>query len=49
MFALQFGLMLDGDSFSGSMGEVVRDGTSHFTDEDLNAVAEYLIPAPASR
>ncbi len=47
VFALRFGLMPDGDSFSGSMGEVVRDGTSHFTERDLNAIAEYLIPAPA--
>jgi len=43
VFGLQFGLMPDGDSFSGSMGEVVRDGTSHFTKDDLNAIAEYLI------
>lgn len=49
VFALQFGLMPDGDSFSGSMGEVVRDGTSHFTEEDLNAVAEYLIPTPPAK
>lgn len=48
VFGLQFGLMPDGDSFSGSMGEVVRDATSHFTENDLKAVAEYLIPeAPA--
>ena len=48
VFALRFGLMPDGDSFSGSMGEVVRDGTSHFTDADRHAIAEYLIPeAPA--
>lgn len=45
VFALQFGLMPDGDSFSGSMGEVVRDGTAHFTGEDLNAIGEYLLEA----
>lgn len=43
IFALQFGLMPDGDSFSGSMGEVVRDATSHFARQDLEAIAEYLM------
>jgi len=46
VFALRFGLMPNGDSFSGAMGEVVRDGTAYFTDDDLHAIAEYLIAAP---
>jgi|GEM_PF-3915516 len=38
--------MLDGDSFGGSMGEVVRDGTQLLSDADLQAIASYLMPQP---
>ena len=31
------------DVLGGSMGEVITDGTSHWTDEDLTALAEYLL------
>ena len=41
-FALRFGLKPDGDSFSGSMGEVVRDGTAYLSDADLQAITDYL-------
>lgn len=43
IYALKTGLMPDGDAFGGSMGEVVRDGTSFLTDEDLKAIATYLL------
>lgn len=42
-YALKTGLMPDGDAFGGSMGEVVRDGTSFLTKDDLNAIATYLL------
>jgi len=42
-FLLQMGLTPDGDSVGGSMGEVVRDGTSHFTQDDIAAVSTYLL------
>ena len=41
-WALRMGLKPDGDSLSGSMGEVVRHGTSWLTDEDRKAIAAYL-------
>ena len=44
VFALEVGLLPDGDAFGGSMGEVVEDGTSHLSAEDLQAIAEYLLP-----
>jgi len=48
-FALRTGIGLDGDSLGGSMGEVIRDGTSWLSDEDLRAVATYLLDnAPES-
>jgi len=31
------------DVLGGPMGEVIKDSTSHWTDEDLNAVATYLL------
>lgn len=43
-FALRTGLKPDGDSFGGSMGEVVRDGTQFLSDRDLKAIAAYLMP-----
>ncbi len=48
IYALRTGLMPDGDSLGGSMGEVVREGTSFMTDEDLNAIATYLLDAESS-
>ena len=43
VFALQVGMKPDGDSVGGSMGEVIDEGTSHFTEEDLNAMAQFLL------
>ena len=43
MLALKTGLTPEGDVFGGSMGEVVRDNSSHFTEADLRAIATYLL------
>ena len=42
MFLLKLGLTPDGDAVSGSMAEVVKDSTSHYSIEDLKAVIIYL-------
>ena len=42
ILALQTGLLPDGDTFDGTMGEVVEQGTSHMTDHDIIAIADYL-------
>lgn len=42
-YALRTGVLPDGDAFGGSMGEVVRDGTSFLNDGDLTAIATYLL------
>lgn len=42
-YALKTGILPDGDAFGGSMGEVVRDGTSFLSDDDLTAIATYLL------
>lgn len=42
-YALKSGILPDGDVFGGSMAEVVRDGTSFLTDEDLKAIATFLM------
>lgn len=42
-YALRTGVLPDGDAFGGSMGEVVRDGTSFLNDDDLTAIATYLL------
>jgi hypothetical protein len=42
-YALKTGIMPDGDTFGGGMGEVVHDGTRFMTDRDLEAVAAYLL------
>lgn len=42
-FGLRFGTKPNGDVVGGSMGEVIRDGTSWLTDEDLGAIAHYLL------
>ncbi len=44
-FALRTGVMPDGDAFGGSMGEVVQGGTAFLTDEDLTAMATYVLDA----
>jgi mono/diheme cytochrome c family protein len=41
-FALQTGILPDGDVLGGAMSEVVRDSTGHLTQEDRAAIAEYL-------
>jgi mono/diheme cytochrome c family protein len=55
VFAFQTSILPDGDVFGGAMAEVVEDGLSHLSREDLEAIAEYLMslealegaPAPA--
>lgn len=42
-YALETGIMPDGDSFAGSMGEVVENGTSFLETADLEAIATYLL------
>ncbi|WP_413777674.1 c-type cytochrome [Thalassovita sp.] len=42
-YALRTGIMPDGDVFGGSMGEVVRYGTSFLTEADQTAIATYLM------
>lgn len=46
-FALKTGITPDGDFLSDSMGEVIDNGTSHLSDEDLAAIAKYLKSLPA--
>jgi mono/diheme cytochrome c family protein len=41
--ALKTGFTPNFDVLGGAMGEVVRDGTSQWTDEDLQALAAYLM------
>src|SRR5690606_30180568 len=43
VFALKTSILPDGDVLGSAMAAVVEDATSHWTDEDLNAVAEYLL------
>lgn len=42
-YALRTSVKPDGDAFGGAMGEVVRDGTSFLSDQDLEAIATYLL------
>jgi mono/diheme cytochrome c family protein len=42
-FGLRFGTKPNGDVLGGSMGEVIRDGTSWLSDEDRRAIAHYLL------
>src|SRR5574343_750778 len=44
-YALQSGLLPNGDAFGGSMAEVVAEGTSYLTDADREAIATYLLDA----
>lgn len=46
-YALRSGIMPDGDVFGGAMGEVVRDGTAFLSNEDLTAIATYLLDKEA--
>lgn len=43
IYAFRSGVMPDGDTFGGSMAEVVRDGTRFWSDDDLAALAEYIL------
>ncbi len=43
VLGFKFGFMPDGDVLGGSMGEVIRDDLSHLTDDDINAIATYLL------
>jgi mono/diheme cytochrome c family protein len=45
-FALQTGILPDGDVLGGAMAEVVKDATSHLTADDRSAIAEYLQSLP---
>ncbi|MEQ9258283.1 MAG: cytochrome c [Roseovarius sp.] len=47
-FALKSGVMPDGDTFGGGMGEVVQHGTAWLTEEDRRAMAAYLLDATHS-
>lgn len=47
VFALQTGILPDGDVLGGAMAEVVEDATSHLTADDRKAIAEYLRSLPA--
>ncbi len=49
MLSLQTGLMPDGDTFDGTMGEVVEQGTSYLSDEDIGAIADYLFSREAKK
>jgi hypothetical protein len=42
-FALQTGILPDGDALGGAMGEVIRDNTGKLSAEDRAAIAEYLL------
>lgn len=42
-YALRSGITPDGDVLGGSMGEVIRDGTGFLSDQDLRAIATYLM------
>jgi mono/diheme cytochrome c family protein len=45
-FALQTGILPDGDVLGGAMAEVVEDATSHLTADDRAAIAGYLLSLP---
>jgi mono/diheme cytochrome c family protein len=47
-YALQSGLLPNGDAFGGSMAEVVAEGTSFLTDADREAIATYLLDPDGS-
>lgn len=43
VFALRTGSTPTGDALGGSMGEVIRESTAWLSDEDLKAIADYLL------
>lgn len=43
MLALRTGLAPGGRNLGGAMAEIIAEGTAYWTDEDLQAVAEYLL------
>ncbi len=43
VFSLKTGTKPDGDVFGDSMGKIVTEGTRFLTDEDLNAIAQYIM------
>ncbi len=45
-FALQTGILPDGDVLGGAMAEEIKDATSHLTPDDRAAIAEYLMSLP---
>ena len=45
-FALQTGILPDGDVLGGLMAEEIKDASSHYTSEDRAAIAEYLLSLP---
>ena len=45
-FALQTGILPDGDVLGGAMAEVIEDATSHLTADDRSAIADYLLSLP---
>ena len=49
VYFLETGALPDGDYTGSSMAEVVDDGTSHLSSEDLQAMAVYLKSLPAVR
>lgn len=42
VIALQHGLTPEGDVLGGSMAEMIEQGTSYLSEDDLNAIAAYL-------
>ena len=42
-YALRSGITPSGDVFGGSMAEVVQYGTGFLTDDDLQAMATYIM------
>ena len=48
VFALQTGMLPDGDFVGGSMGPVIENCTSKLSDVDLRSIAEYLISPQAT-
>jgi mono/diheme cytochrome c family protein len=45
-FALQTGILPNGDVLGGLMAEEIKDASSHYTADDRAAVAEYLLSLP---
>jgi mono/diheme cytochrome c family protein len=46
-YMLDSGMLPDGDFIGGAMSEVIEYSSSHWTDADREAVAEYLLSLPA--